>query len=98
MVFNKIKQGLGLDAARYLIFGAAPMHSDVREYFLSVGMFLMNGYGMSESSGPQTISDPNFFKLNNRAFLREAGISFVGTELKIVKADPADKEGEINVI
>lgn len=71
------------------------MHSDVREYFLSVGMFLMNGYGMSESSGPQTISDPKFFKLNNRAFLREAGISFVGTELKIVKADPADKEGEI---
>lgn len=47
LVFNKIKQGLGLDAARYLIFGAAPMHSDVREYFLSVGMFLMNGYGMS---------------------------------------------------
>lgn len=52
LVFNKIKEGLGLDAAKHLIFGAAPLHSDVRQYFMSVGMFLMNVYGMSESGGP----------------------------------------------
>lgn len=69
------------------------MHSDVRQYFMSVGMFLINGYGMSESSGPETISTPTLFKLDNKDYMREAGISFDGTELKIVKADPKDKDG-----
>ena len=57
MVFTNVRKALGLDQAKYLIFGAAPLAADIREYFLSLGMCLVNGYGMSECTGPQTISD-----------------------------------------
>ena len=87
LVYDNVRKALGLEEARYLIFGAAPMHSDIRQYFLSLGMFLINGYGMSESSGPETLSQPSYFKLDSSNEMREAGVAFDGTELKIVKAD-----------
>lgn len=57
LVYNNVRKALGLDEAKYLIFGAAPLAPHIREYFMSLGMSLINGYGMSECSGPQTISD-----------------------------------------
>lgn len=57
LVYNNVKKALGLDQARYMIFGAAPLAPDIRNYFMSLGMLLVNGYGMSECSGPQTVSD-----------------------------------------
>ena len=56
LVYNNVKKALGLDQARYMIFGAAPLSADIRNYFLTLGMLLVNGYGMSECSGPQTVS------------------------------------------
>lgn len=56
LVYNNVKKALGLDQTRYMIFGAAPLSPDIRNYFLSLGMLLINGYGMSECSGPQTVS------------------------------------------
>jgi long-chain-fatty-acid--CoA ligase ACSBG len=55
MVYNKVKYALGLDQAHSLIYGAAPLSPATRSYFLSLNMYLTNGYGMSESSGPQTM-------------------------------------------
>jgi len=34
------------------MFGAAPLSPAIRDYFLTLNMFLINGYGMSECSGP----------------------------------------------
>jgi len=52
VVFHNVKKALGLEEARDLVFGAAPLNPDIREYFMSLNMSLKNGYGMSESSGP----------------------------------------------
>ncbi len=37
------------------------MDPKIRGYFLSLNIFLINTYGMSESTGPQNFSDPNEF-------------------------------------
>jgi len=51
IVYHNVKKALGLEEARYLIFGAAPLNPTIRDYFLTLNMYLINGYGMSETSG-----------------------------------------------
>lgn len=79
LVYNNVKKALGLDESRYFIFGAAPLHSDIRQYFMSLGMFLLNGYGMSECAGPETLTNEKYFKVGDKDFMREAGTAFDGT-------------------
>jgi long-chain-fatty-acid--CoA ligase ACSBG len=55
---NKIKEALGLDQCRYFASGAAPISKEVLEYFSSIGINIMEIYGMSETSGLITIADP----------------------------------------
>lgn len=91
MVYNTVKGKLGLDEARYLIYGAAQLTPAVRNYFLTLNMFLLNSYGMSESSGPITIHYP---RDNSEFNIRSCGAPFGGAEIKIYKPDK-DGTGEI---
>jgi long-subunit acyl-CoA synthetase (AMP-forming) len=52
-----IKQ-LGFDRCRYFVSGAAPISTEVLEYFMSLNMPIHEIYGMSETSGVITLSDP----------------------------------------
>ena len=52
LIYSQIKKALGLDRTRVLIFGSAPLNPLVRRYFLSLNMWLVNCYGLSEVSGP----------------------------------------------
>jgi long-chain-fatty-acid--CoA ligase ACSBG len=47
IVYNQVKKQLGLDECLYFMFGAAPLDPQIRHYFLSLNIFLVNGYGMS---------------------------------------------------
>ncbi len=92
LVFSNIKKALGLDHANYLIFGAAPLSKFTRNYFLSLNMFLVSCYGMSESSGPWT------FHINIGEYLnlRSVGKKLQGTTMKIFNPGK-DGVGEICV-
>lgn len=97
LVFNKIRQALGLDRAKLFAFGAAPLASDIRQYFLTLGFPLSNVYGMSENAGPQTFTD--LWIINpDKDSMREAGTSLPGTELKIVPLNPGEVEGTSELI
>ena len=87
VIYQNIKKALGLDEAKFLIFGAAPMANSTREYFLSLNMFLINGYGMSESSGPQTTSDPRNFKEFDANALSSCGSKLEGTDMMLFDID-----------
>ena len=91
LVFKRIKKALGLDRSVMNFYGAAPLKKSTRDYFASLNMPLLNMYGMSESAGFETGSGPMPFW--NK--LDAAGVPTPGTHLKIEKADPKDKEGEI---
>jgi long-subunit acyl-CoA synthetase (AMP-forming) len=47
LVYNKIKEGLGLELCKMCIFSAAPMRESTRRFFLNINIYLYNVYGMS---------------------------------------------------
>uniref|UniRef100_A0AAY4CCL9 long-chain-fatty-acid--CoA ligase n=1 Tax=Denticeps clupeoides TaxID=299321 RepID=A0AAY4CCL9_9TELE len=56
LVFRKVRAALGLDRCRSCFTGAAPITKDTLEYFMSLYIPLFELYGMSESTGPHTVS------------------------------------------
>ena len=63
LVFKKVRKALGLDRCLRCYTGAAPITKDTLQFFLSLDVPLYELYGMSESSGPHTISRPDAFRL-----------------------------------
>lgn len=57
LVFDKVKAALGLNKCRIFVTAAAPISAEIKKYFLSLDIPLIEVYGMSESSGPHTITD-----------------------------------------
>jgi long-chain-fatty-acid--CoA ligase ACSBG len=93
LVFNKVRQALGLDKVKIFAFGAAPLATDIRFYFLTLGFPLRNVYGMSECAGPATMTELNLL-YPDKDYMKEAGTEYAGTELKIVPSNPGDEEGK----
>jgi long-chain acyl-CoA synthetase len=48
LVASKIRQGLGLDRARFLVSGAAPIPPSLVQWYAQIGMPICEGYGMTE--------------------------------------------------
>lgn len=88
LVWDKIRETLGLDHTRIFVSAAAPMTRETLEFFLGLNMPVYEIYGMSECTGPQTFSDTNARKTGS------AGYSVPGTEIKIDNPDSTG-EGEI---
>lgn len=64
------------------------------EYFLSLNMFLINTYGMSECSGPETFTDPRNFLSFDKKYIASCGAKIEGTDLMLYEKDK-DGNGEI---
>eukprot|EP00048_Salpingoeca_helianthica_P022118 m.16471 g.16471 ORF g.16471 m.16471 type:complete len:646 (+) comp6906_c1_seq1:1312-3249(+) len=58
VVFTRIREALGLSRCSLCLSGAAPIARELVEYLQSVNLPIYEAYGMSESSGPQTLSSP----------------------------------------
>jgi long-chain acyl-CoA synthetase len=54
VAFAPIRKSVGLDEARWIITGAAPISVELVEWFRAVGLPLSEIYGMSENTGPLT--------------------------------------------
>ncbi|KAF2980936.1 hypothetical protein EK904_006544 [Melospiza melodia maxima] len=65
LVYRKVRKAIGLDRCTRCYTGAAPITRETLEFFLSLNIPVMELYGMSESSGPHTISLPHAFKLGS---------------------------------
>jgi len=77
LVFRTVRERLGLDQARFLVVSAAPIAKETLDFFQSLGLPIMEIYGMSECTGPATISTPSCYRLGR------AGRVLPGTELRI---------------
>ena len=88
LLLGRIYERLGLDQARGCLYGAAPLKESTREYFISLGVPLLNSYGMTESTGPTTVNPEDLIKLET------AGTAMFGTDLMIYKPEE-NGEGEI---
>jgi long-chain acyl-CoA synthetase len=56
VVFSKIRRKLGLDRAKIVVSGAAPLSREVLEFFWGIGVPLREGYGMTENVAPATLN------------------------------------------
>jgi long-chain acyl-CoA synthetase len=63
LVFSRVKQAIGLNEARLLVSGAAPLAREVMDFFASFDLLIHEVYGQSESSGPTTFNRDNAIKL-----------------------------------
>jgi long-chain-fatty-acid--CoA ligase ACSBG len=64
-ILRRIKQIIGLDQTILFFFGAAPLKKTSVDYFASLDMPLFNMYGLSETTGTTTWSNPVDFSLEH---------------------------------
>jgi long-chain acyl-CoA synthetase len=79
LVFSKVRERLGFDKARLLVVSAAPIAKETLDFFQSLALPIMEIYGMSECTGPTTLSLPSRYRLGR------AGVAIPGTELKVAE-------------
>lgn len=77
LVFSKVRARLGMDATRLAVASAAPLALETQEFFLSLGIPIMDLWGMSELTGPGTISLPSSYRTGR------SGRPIPGTEMRI---------------
>jgi long-chain acyl-CoA synthetase len=63
LVLRNIRHILGIHRARFAASGAAPISAEVLRWFRGLGLPMLEGYGLTESSGAATLSEPDVFRL-----------------------------------
>jgi long-chain acyl-CoA synthetase len=84
LVFSKIRQGFGGRSKGYFS-GGAPLGKDMAEWFCAMGIPVMEGYGLTETSPTLSVNRPGAFKIGS------VGKVNAGLQLKIAE------DGEILV-
>ena len=76
LVFSKIHQGLG-GCLKYAIVAAAPVSSELCAFFNSLGVNMLEGWGMTETTAPATMNPCDRIRVGT------AGPPFEGVTLKL---------------
>ncbi|WP_332820503.1 AMP-binding protein [Pseudomonas sp.] len=62
LVGNRVLAGLGLDAVRYALSGAAPVPETLLNWYRRLGLEVLEVYGMTENCGYSHVGRPGKFK------------------------------------
>ncbi len=90
VVFKALREKAGLDSVRLLVSGAAAINPEVSKFLNNLGIVLVQGYGLSETSPVLAVNSPNDNDYNS------VGKPLDGVDLKILDANEAGV-GEIAV-
>jgi long-chain acyl-CoA synthetase len=58
IALSKVREGLGMDQVKIAVTAAAPINPDLVRFFHIIGVPLHEVYGMSENTGPATVTYP----------------------------------------
>jgi len=76
LVFSKIKKSLG-GRVKWIVSAAAPLSVDIAHFFDALGILILEGYGLTETSAPATLNTPDWYKIGT------VGRPIPGVEIKI---------------
>ena len=85
LVHRKVKEALGLDQARLLSSGAAPIAPEKLRFFAGLDVVVRELYGQSEVTGPSTLSLPGSTRVGS------VGKPLPGTDIMVAE------DGELRV-
>lgn len=76
LVLKKIRSVLGPNL-RYIVSGGAPLATDLAHFYAGMGITLIQGYGLSETTGPISVETPQDFPPDS------VGFPWPGNRMKI---------------
>lgn len=79
MVLGAIRARLGFDEVRYVISGAAPIATEILEFFHAIGVRIAEIYGQSEDTGPTSLNPDHKIKIGT------VGPALPGVEVKLAE-------------
>jgi long-chain acyl-CoA synthetase len=77
VVYSKLRERLGMDNVIIALSGSAPLSTDVHEFFLAIGVNLIEAYGLTETCPGLTTNMPDNFKIGT------VGRPFPGVTIRI---------------
>lgn len=63
-IFSKVRERFG-GRLRFALTGGAPFSKEIAEFFLCCGIKVVEGYGLTETTGPIIINNPQEFKFSS---------------------------------
>ncbi|MCS6861899.1 MAG: long-chain fatty acid--CoA ligase [Abditibacteriales bacterium] len=85
LVYRKVRNRLGLRRLQLFVSGGAPLPHDTAEFFAALGITILEGYGLTETSPVVAVNRPGNYKFGT------VGLPLRGVEVKIAE------DGEICV-
>lgn len=81
LIFKKVKAALGFSRCKGYFTAAAPLSAEVKQYFMSLDIPVLDVFGMSEAAGAHTVSVPH------ACGFKTIGCSIPGAKTKILDRD-----------
>lgn len=76
LIFRKVREKFG-GRLRFTISGGAPLSSEIAEFFHACGILVLEGYGLTETTGPLAVNRPGRFRFGS------TGVPGRGVDVKI---------------
>lgn len=87
LVFSNLRSFLGLGSVKTALTGAAPVPPDLLKWYMSIGIDLIECYGLTETCGFCTATPPGRIKIG------AAGVKARGTQIRIATEDEIQVRG-----